>query len=228
MGYSAKPQVEQKAPLDVPGTIGQDQFWRQVTARAAIETLEYKAKEGILSEEQAKRRAFFGDGKRIQNPKASQETTDVIFSVQSSFSGFLFSLVDAAPSEIAVISLKGLNIAAKWDGKQKADASVLISVDWLQVDNHMPGAPFPVAICPDDREKDDSNEPIEATPLLLVGLTFAPKHKTGILCLKNMTVAPRNLAVAVDLASAGAGRSPADQPLDFGTITLTPWRGRTR
>jgi hypothetical protein len=204
IGYSAKQPHEVDAQLGhrlTSSAIGQDEFWRQLTKRAALEALEAKSKGQILPEEQAKRRAFFGDGKRLQNPRAIQEITDVIYSFQASFSGFLFSLVDSTPSEIAVISLKGLNVVAKWDGERKADASALISVDWLQVDNHIPGAPFPVAICPDAREKEDaSSEQIDVTSLLVIGLTFAPKHKTGILCLRNMTVAPRNLALAVDLA----------------------------
>jgi hypothetical protein len=203
IGYSATQLHEVDAQLGqgLPSSIGQDEFWRQLTKRAALEALEAKSKGQILPEEQAKRRAFFGDGKRLQSPRAIQEITDVIFSFQASFSGFLFSLVDSTPSEIAVISLKGLNLAAKWDGERKADASALISVDWLQVDNHIPGAPFPVAVCPDERDKDDaSNEQVDVHSLLVIGLTFAPKHKTGILCLRNMAVSPRNLALAVDLA----------------------------
>lgn len=205
MGYNSKPQLEtlqQRQQRNASEIIGRDEFWRKVSTRAALVTLELKSKGKIPSEEHAKRKAFFGDGRidRIQNPRVTQGVTDIMFSFQASFSGFLLSLVDATPSEIAVVSLKGLNVAAKWDRERKADASALISVDWLQVDNHIPAAPFPVAICPDEREKDDNSEQTEAIPLLLVGITFAPKHKTGIMCLRNMTVAPRNLAIAVDLA----------------------------
>ena len=114
---------------------------------------------------------------------------DQIFSFRAAFSGFICSLVDSAPSEIAVVSLKNFNALARWNALRTTDASVILSVGWLQVDNHVPSAPFPVAVRPDSRSRDLSREEDSSTsadqdglgsPLLVVGLSFAPKHQSGI------------------------------------------------
>jgi len=73
----------------------------------------------------------------------------------------------------------------------------------LQVDNHCPNAPFPVALCPAEGQQNASSlcdTDIEHQPFLDIRLTFAPKHTSGISCLRRVTVAPRDVAVAIDLA----------------------------
>lgn len=97
----------------------------------------------------------------------------------------------------------------------------------------IPNAPFPVAVSPYDsspRESprnltssSDQNGSDDGTPpLLVVGISFAPRHTSGIVvctvtrrvwkvrrpfthmrvpqCLRSVTVAPRNLSISVDLA----------------------------
>lgn len=161
-------------------------------------TLDKMKLKSLPSEDDAKRYALFGelnDKSLILQDRLDPESlstsaqSDQIYTFRAAFSGFIFSIVDSVPSEIAVISLKNFNVLARWNAMRTTDASVIVSVGWLQVDNHVPNAPFPVALRPDDRMKEDGTsagtqtiEPGEnaSSPLLVVGLAFAPRHTSGI------------------------------------------------
>lgn len=153
----------------------------------------------LLSEEEAKRQALVADietstpNDKFESTGSSQADSDVdqIFSFRAAFSGFLCSLVDSAPSEIAVASLKNVNALARWNALRTSDASMIISIGWLQVDNHVPSAPFKVAVRPDMQleqpsdgnsslESENNGEGLGDSPLLVVALAFAPKHNSGI------------------------------------------------
>ncbi len=122
----------------------------------------------------------------IDSPSKSNvvNDADLIFSFEASLNGFIFSLVDSEPSEIAVLLLSSIEVFAKWNKLRTKDAVIGINVGWLQVDNHCPGAPYPVAVYPEGkmREKvdDNSNEKILNSPFLCIQMAFAPKHSTGI------------------------------------------------
>lgn len=181
------------------GSRGGDEYLQQITLSAAMTALELN----VPGEDVAKRLAFFGNAGDFQNQNASQGDLgastscpvqdDTVYTFRASFYGFSCSLIDTVPSEIALVTLKDFNAFAKWNKQRTTDASVLVSVGWLQVDNHVPSAPFPVAVCPVEaksvhaktvdeiQKKDESENDKKSSPLLLVGLTFAPKHKSGIL-----------------------------------------------
>jgi hypothetical protein len=115
-------------------------------ANAAIEI---SKSETLPNETDAKRKALFSslnNGTKVG--ASSNDVIDTIFSLRAEFSGFIFSLVDSAPSEIAVASCRNVNVLTRWNKLRTADASVLLSVGWLQVDNHVPNAPFKVAVRP--------------------------------------------------------------------------------
>jgi len=46
----------------------------------------------------------------------------------------------------------------------------------------------------------DENKVQSQQPFLLAGITFAPRHTSGIPCLKSVTIAPRDVAISLDLA----------------------------
>jgi hypothetical protein len=176
----------------------------------AIETAEISKSETIPSELDARRRALlvgfnnYDSGNDSPNVK---QAIDTIYSFRAEFSGFLLSLVDSAPSEIAVASLRNVNALARWNMLRTTDASLILSIGWLQVDNHVPSAPFKVAIRPDTSSRATTESSTngggngsEPSPLLVVALAFAPKHKSKIMVLRSMTVAPRDLVIALDLA----------------------------
>ncbi|CAB9511549.1 Putative vacuolar protein sorting-associated protein [Seminavis robusta] len=177
----------------------------------------------LPNESDAKRQALFG-GQRSKDGLVSStspgakgeelESTiaraDTRYSIRVSFGGFLISLIDSSPSEICTISINHINAMAKWNNQRTSDASFLMSIGWLQVDNQIPSAPFPVALCPAtdtshdgekrDKQKSEESKAPNGTPLLFVGIEFAPKHSSGIVCIKSATIAPRSLEVSLDLA----------------------------
>jgi hypothetical protein len=203
MPKSPKPMKENLA------SSGKVDFTPDIFA-AGMATIERMKAENLSTEGDAKRLAFFGDlddRSKLQDtpallPDADSTETDQIFSFRAAFSGFIFSVVDTAPSEIAVILLKNVNALARWNAMRTTDASVIASVGWLQVDNHIPNAPFPVAMRPDDSVRDSIKEDDDifsvqsdlfsvqsemsetdgggSSPLVVVGLSFAPSHKSGI------------------------------------------------
>lgn len=113
---------------------------------------------------------------------------NLIVSFRAAFSGLTVSLIDAAPSEIAVATFKNINALATWDTLRVSDSTIYVTVTSLQVDNMVPNSPFPVAVCPFDQpnhgRSDDNSIPDTDSPLLVVGISFAPRHKSGILVSK--------------------------------------------
>ncbi|KAG7345960.1 vacuolar-sorting-associated protein 13 C-terminal domain containing protein [Nitzschia inconspicua] len=185
---------------------------KDVTAlisQGAQDAIDLSRSETIPNEIDAKRRALFSNFSGIESKHEgiTSNAVDTIFSVRAEFSGFIFSLVDSAPSEIAVLSCRNVNALTRWNKFRTADASVLLSIGWLQVDNHVPSAPFKVAVRPDtsnkqrlDRQNDTESEQTGPSPLLVIAMAFAPKHKSKIMVLRSVTVAPRDLVIALDLA----------------------------
>ena len=158
-----------------------------IAAKEAVSLLESV---GLPSEEDAKRQAFTRSGLSSTGSHTSpniDHEMGQIFSFHTSFRSIILSLVDSSPSEIAVMSFKNVSALAKWDSLGTKTASGLVSIGWLQIDNHVPSAPFPVAVCPDFAHQNPSEPDKEAklteetAPLLMIGLNFAPKHKSGIL-----------------------------------------------
>lgn len=154
--------------------------------RAATTTLAKLRSEKIPNELDAKRQALFANLR--YNAEAGGDVDedralDKIYSFRAEFSGFIFSLIDCAPSEIAVVSLRNVNALARWNSLRTTDASLILSIGWLQIDNHVPSAPFKVAVRPDTSTKQALEEEvgIDPSPLLVVALAFAPKHKSEIL-----------------------------------------------
>lgn len=186
-GYTSKVKIASR---------GKEEYLQQVTLDSAMRAIEMDPPK----EDEALRLAFFGhvpdvennlDSSRVNDANAVQD--DTIFSFRASFYGFSCSLIDMVPSEIALVTLKDVDASASWSRNRTTEATAVVSVGWLQVDNFVPSAPFPVAVCPvrqdrgrmktvdENREDRDLLDDEKSSPLLLVGLTFAPKHKSGIL-----------------------------------------------
>ncbi len=203
--------------LGASPSAGEDRLCGEIKNSALVAIRIYNAGQ-LESEENAAKQALFATlekqiaDKSPQHDLAVEGTEmDHIYSIRAEFSGFLFSLIDSTPSEIAVATLRNFNVLARWNGIRTNEASLMLSVGWLQIDNHVPSAPFKVAVRPDilrrndgefavDSESEHGSCLIDTTPLLLVAIAFAPKHKSGIICLRSVTIAPRNLMIALDLA----------------------------
>ena len=185
---------------------------RTLIQNAAVQTMMMMRSKNLPSERQAEYRAFYNKyaldhvlvtstthdvvPRFVSGTPLVQETeniprsikksiaSDQIFSFEASFKGFVISLVDSEPSEIAVATLRSVEAVATWNALRTNDAIVAINVGWLQLDNHCPGAPYPVAICPDSRSKERSSDGSDTEkddrPFLSIRLAFAPKHSSGI------------------------------------------------
>jgi hypothetical protein len=163
-------------------------------------------------------RAYAADATRESEAmnRSSQSERDFIVSFRASFQGFVLSLIDNAPSEICVISLRNLNALASWNTQRTTASTIYLTITSLQgerdefivlqprfdafiltllfaVDNMIPNAPFPVAVSPYDSSRDrtprtdtsaanaSQHGADDATPPLLVaGISFAPRHRSGI------------------------------------------------
>ncbi|GAX25821.1 hypothetical protein FisN_17Lh220 [Fistulifera solaris] len=184
----------------------------QLIAHAASETVITRRKEKLPSEmEVINKKLHRKINASTPNPKRNAEQNgDLQISVRVSLRGVVVSLVDSAPSEIAVLTLKNLNGIASWNQYRTTNAAVIITITDLQMDNMISNAPFPVAVSPIREDFSQGGtfltEPRSADcdkqtpPVLVIGLSFAPKHKTGTVCLRSVTIAPRDLGVRVDLA----------------------------
>jgi hypothetical protein len=165
----------------------QRDFTREIMD-AGLATVETVNSQQLPDEDEAKRNAILGGDASLKGIEPSSENgeLDEVYSFRAEFGGFIFSFVDSVPSEIAVASMRNINALARWNKMRTTDASVIISVGWVQVDNHVPSAPFKVAVRPDrdvlsiDETETDSEEDSHSSPLLVVALTFAPRHKSGI------------------------------------------------
>jgi len=145
------------------------------------------------------------DGQVTVKEPEKPSPQDLIISLRMAFGGFSLSLVDAAPTEIAVITFKNVNAIASWNTKRKTDSTVFFTMSHLQVDNMVPNAPYPVAVCPTDHLRVSEREggvghEESASPLLVVGISLAPHHRSGVEVIKSCTIAPKSLAIRVDLA----------------------------
>jgi len=124
----------------------------------------------------------------VSTEQSLEKSKDLIISFRAAFSGLVISLVDCAPSEIAVVTFKNMNAIATWDMLRNTDSTIYITVTGFQVDNMVPNAPFPVAVCPFELQRGSTSNEEAGTsaggeavpPLLVIGLSFAPRHKSGI------------------------------------------------
>jgi hypothetical protein len=169
---------------------------------AAAATIELMTKFPLPTEEDAVNKALDKEDSFPQSKEAAPSTQeslneslkikDMIISVRASFSGFVVSLVDSCPSEIAVLALRNVNALATWNTARTTDATVYITITDVQVDNMVPNAPFPIAVTRDEVQRENADSGTsggasdapsvaeDASPLLVIGLSFAPRHKSGI------------------------------------------------
>lgn len=164
---------------------------------AANEVVGIVSEVGLPTEDEAVERAVFDVSQAYAldaNKSASSECTiqpaerDLIISFRAAFQGFVLSMVDSAPTEICVISLKNVNALASWNMLRTTASTVYFTITWVQVDNMLPNSPFPVAVYPMSLGSRKASEPKEESssgpdesypPILVIGVSIAPRHKSG-------------------------------------------------
>ena len=116
---------------------------------------------------------------------------DCQYSFRASLSGFVLSLIDRVPSEVAVVTVRKVVAMAEWNAHRSAEATAALSVGWLEIDNHCPNAPFPVALAPSQVKVDDdtgSDNEYTNRPFLSIGIVLAPSHKSSITVRLQITI----------------------------------------
>lgn len=155
---------------------------------AAVEAAEILRTKTLPSEDDALKLAI-APGEKIDAPNETgpiaqaEKARDLVISFRAAISGLMVSFVDSAPSEIAVATFKNMNAIATWDTQRATDSTIYITVTSVQVDNMVPNAPFPVAICSFDQPRNagtDTTATSDSPPMLVIGLSLAPRHKSGI------------------------------------------------
>lgn len=149
----------------------------------------------LPNERQAAREAFFGTGVCSGQDTSHFDNTGGGNNTDSSYdvsckltcSGFIFSVIDASPTELAAISLHNVRSGVCWNSLGKEYASGNITIGWFQVDNHLPNAVYPVAMRPKIKastlkEQDNAAEKVFTADksVLEAKLEVAPMHRTGI------------------------------------------------
>lgn len=176
---SSKEGLEQHQPL----------FYKAILNGATNAAEQQRQKELLSEGEVVEAISVYHEQKHaLLAEESAEKFKNLIVNFRASFSGLVVSLVDSAPSEIALITLKNMNAIARWDTLRDTDSTIYITVTGLQVDNMVPNAPFPVAVCPFENQRSTPNNDetnlndgdAAEPPLLVVGLSFAPRHKSGI------------------------------------------------
>lgn len=157
--------------------------YTKLTIEGAIKAVEMQRIKSLPSEESAIRLTIESRATAV-SPNDNERVhlsniPSLIVSLRVAFSELMVSLIDGAPSEIAVATLRNMNAIANWDVHRATDSTVYVTISSVQVDNMVPNAPFPVAVCPFDLG--GSDVPGNEAPVLVIGLSFAPKHKSKIL-----------------------------------------------
>eukprot|EP00979_Chaetoceros_neogracilis_P008148 scaffold1801_cov253-Chaetoceros_neogracile.AAC.5 len=115
----------------------------------------------------------------------SSTCDDCQYSFRASLSGFALSLIDKVPSEVALITVKKVDVMAEWNAHRSTEATGALSVGWMQVKkDQKPGC---------DKEQ-------KRSPFLSVGIVLAPSHKSTITCLEGVTIALSDISFGTDLA----------------------------
>lgn len=162
----------------------------QLIVHAANETVIARCSERFPTETDViqKKRYRQTNTKRGVAEMSSDQIRDLQISLRVSLRGLVVSLVDSAPSEIAVLTFKNVNAIASWNTYRTTNAAVIITITDMQVDNMISNAPFPVAVSPirelnggeSSRKTMSAENETAVPPVLVIGLSFAPRHKTGI------------------------------------------------
>ncbi len=140
---------------------------------------------GEVPDEETACRKLFAVKKSFDSQDSSRalQSINQNFSFKANFKGFIISIIDSVPSEIATISLENLHFSGNWNSQMTKDTSCVISIGWVQIDNHCPNVSYPVALRPVENRADIYNSQKDGLPAAFVTFVFklAPCHSSGIL-----------------------------------------------
>lgn len=118
----------------------------------------------------------------------TQPSKNLSVSFRASFSCFRVSFIDSCPAEVLVLTMENFNALATWDLLRLSDSTAYITLADLQIDNMIPNAPFPVAVSRLNSSSYSDQE--QKSPLLVIGVSLAPRHSSGIVVRASSTLSP--------------------------------------
>ena len=141
--------------------------------------------DGEIPNEDTVCRKLFAVKKSFDSKDSSRSLKSINqnFSFKANFKGFIISIIDSVPSEIATISLENLHFSGNWNTHMTKDTSCVISIGWVQIDNHCPNVSYPVALRPVENRAEIYNNQKDGLPSAFITFVFrlAPCHSSGIL-----------------------------------------------
>lgn len=120
--------------------------------------------------------------------------TDIISSFGIMFSGVGISLMDRRVQEIAYVSFSDLEMRYN---ESQATRSYGLTIKWMQIDNQLWGALFPISLYPANLPKDKTA--LETLPTLQVAVVESKDKTHGVRHLKYASVLLQELQIEVEL-----------------------------
>ncbi|CAO1638595.1 unnamed protein product [Sympodiomycopsis kandeliae] len=120
--------------------------------------------------------------------------TDILSSFGVTLSGLGISLMDQRVQEIAYISLSDVDLRYN---ESQATRSYGLTIKWMQIDNQLWGALFPISLYPANLPKDKAA--LETLPTLQVAVVGSKDETHGVRHLKYASVLLQELQIEVEL-----------------------------
>ena len=128
---------------------------------------------------------------------------DEEMSVRVLLRGVIVSLVDAAPSEVATACVRDINVLVQWDKLGTNESALVMTLGYIQLDNHCPGSPYPVALYPTAVDKGGSGvegQLGDEFKFLALSVRVDPVRRSGVRCYKAIHLALKDITVKVDVS----------------------------
>ncbi|CAO1616705.1 unnamed protein product [Parajaminaea phylloscopi] len=120
--------------------------------------------------------------------------TDILSSFAVTLSGVGISLMDRRVQEIAYLSFSDLELRYN---ESQATRSYGLTIKWMQIDNQLWGALFPISLYPANLPKDKAA--LETLPTLQVAVVESKDETHGVRHLKYASVLLQELQIEVEL-----------------------------
>lgn len=120
--------------------------------------------------------------------------TDILASFNVMLSGVGISLMDRRVQEIAYVSFSDLDVRYN---ESQATRSYGLTIKWMQIDNQLWGALFPISLYPANLPKDKAA--LETVPTLQVAVVESKDETHGVRHLKYASVLLQELQIEVEL-----------------------------
>ena len=130
------------------------------------------------------------------NNTTTNNNPHVNISIRVLIRGIVISIVDNSPSELCTILIRDVNGLCTFDTLRRREGVFAFAVGYIQVDNHLPGSPYSVALHPEvSNSNSNSND-----KFLQLSIRVNPEHSSRVLCVKSVHLRSGDVRVNLDVA----------------------------